>query len=197
MPTIYKMTTKTMTTHNDTEWAIGEWMETSGAGELCSEGWLHAYTDPLLAVFLNSIHANIQNPRLFRGLGDGLFKDDSGLKVGYNRMVILEEMVLPSVTLINRVSFGILCAKSVTADKKWNQWADNWLSGKNRTKAAMDTAWAAWAAAEEYAAMDAAEYAAAEDSASSARYAAEAAKYAVRSSIIDLIAIANTAMTYK
>jgi len=48
-----------MQTHGGFQWELGQWYETSGEGDLCSPGWLHFYTNPLLAVLLNSVHTNI------------------------------------------------------------------------------------------------------------------------------------------
>ena len=54
----YKLTTQDLTTYNYTKWVLNEWKETSGTGKLCTEGWLHCYTSPLLAILLNPIHAS-------------------------------------------------------------------------------------------------------------------------------------------
>ena len=54
----YKLTNQEMQTHNGFQWELGEWQETSGEGGLCGPGWLHYYSDPLLAVLLNPIHAD-------------------------------------------------------------------------------------------------------------------------------------------
>ena len=60
----YKLTDRKMQTHCGYQWQIGQWHETSGEGELCTEGWLHCYTSPLLAVLHNPIHADIGDPIL-------------------------------------------------------------------------------------------------------------------------------------
>ena len=108
MPTIYKLTDQAMQTHRGYQWTLGEPRQTSGGGDLCSRGWLHAYTDPLLAVLLNPIHANFSDPRLFKGTGTRECREDNGLKVGYTSIVLTEEMPLPEVTLEQRVRFAIL-----------------------------------------------------------------------------------------
>src|SRR3989304_4485465 len=71
----YKLTDQQMRTYGDCQWTLGEWKETSGEGNLCGPGWLHFYTHPLLAALLNPIHANIQNPRLFRVEAEGATLD--------------------------------------------------------------------------------------------------------------------------
>ena len=124
------------------EWGAGVSHTATGTGtRLCSPDVIHAYTHPLLAVLLNPIHADYQNPKLWRCEGD-VVADDHGLKVGVKTLTTIEEMPLPVVTLEQRVKFAILCAKHVCKDKKWNRWANKWLSGEDRSAAA-----AAWAAA--------------------------------------------------
>ena len=62
---LYKLTDENDRTYNDTQWGEGVTHETSGEGKLCGEGWIHAYIDPLLAVFLNPIHACFTNPHMW------------------------------------------------------------------------------------------------------------------------------------
>jgi len=147
MTTIYKLTDQSMQTYNGFQWTMNNTETADGEGDLCGPGFLHAYTDPLLAVLLNPIHAGIENPRLFRAEGT-IKKTDHGLKVGCTEMTLTEELPLPVITTTQRVAFGILCAKEVYKDAGWTRWADNWLSGKDRTAArAARAAWAAWEAA--------------------------------------------------
>ena len=66
------------------------------------------------------------------------------------------------ITKTQAVTIAITCAKHVYHGKKWNEWADRWIDGSDRTKAraAAESAaeWAEWAA--EWAAESAAEWAA-------------------------------------
>jgi hypothetical protein len=163
MAKLYKLTDQKHQTYGGCQW--GEGVErTAPGGRLCSEGVLHAYTDPLLAVLLNPIHGNFRNPVLWECDGD-VCVTDHGLKVGCTRLRTDKIIPLPSVTDTQRTAFGILCAKKVCKDAAWNTWADNWLSGVDRSMAAAAAAEAAraWAAAAaEAAARAAAEAAAAE-----------------------------------
>ena len=59
MTKLYKLTDQNHQTRNNTKWGAGVTHTASGQGDLCTAGWLHAYTSPLLAVLLNPIHANI------------------------------------------------------------------------------------------------------------------------------------------
>jgi hypothetical protein len=152
----YKLTNQKLQTYDGFQWQVGKWIETSGIGDLCTAGWLHCYNHPLLAVLLNPMHANISNPKLFKVEVRGKEKIDKGLKFGFSKMRLVKEIELPIITQIQQVAFTILCAKKVYKDKKWNRWADNWLSEKDRSKNAADvTADAAYVA---YVAADAAAY---------------------------------------
>jgi hypothetical protein len=203
--TLCKLTDQDLKTYNGCQWALGEWKETSGNGDLCSPGWLHGYKHPLLAVLLNPIHATFDNPRLFRIEVAGLMKDDLGLKFGATEMRLVEEISLPAVTNEQRVRFAIFCALEVCKDAKFVAWANRWLSGEDQSSAAAESAQAAaqaaalaaesaWAAAESaWAAALAAESAQAAWAAQAARAAAESAESAAGHGI-DLISIARKAV---
>ena len=148
----YKLTDQNGQTYNNTQW--GENVSHSAYGEsgqeLCSDGWIHFYTHPLLAILLNPIHANFNSPRLWEAesSGDELHEP---LKSGSRTLTTLKEIPLPKISLNQKVAFGILCAKEVCTDKGWNAWADKWLSGEDRTKeSAYSAAYAAAAATANY-----------------------------------------------
>jgi hypothetical protein len=227
MTTLYKLTDQDKRTHGGYQWALGEDRTAPGDGPLCSAAWLHAYTDPLLAVLLNPIHADILSPRLFECDGD-VGATDHGLKVGCTRLRLTCEIPVPEITTAQRVRFGILCAWEVCDDPAWRRWAEAWLSGADRNQAAAEAAgWAAaqsaagertaaeraawaeaagWAAAEA-AARAAAAWVAAEAAAAraaearaEARAAAEAAAEAARAAAraaLDLPALARRAVEDK
>ena len=144
---LYKLTDEHGKTRNNTQWGEGMTHSGTGEGELCSEGWIHAYTHPLLAVPFNPIHANFKTPRLWEARGTGKKKSD-GLKVGFQSITTIKEIPLPKITMAQRVAFAILVAKKVYKNAKWNEWADKWLNGEDRTADAnaADAAYAAYAA---------------------------------------------------
>ena len=189
----YKLTDQNMQTYNGCLWVLGDEKTTSGEGGLCGPGWLHCYSDPLLAVLLNPIHADYENPRLFRAHVGGTSKPDHGLKSGYTKMTLIEEIPVPAISTAQRVRFAILCAMKVYQDPGFVQWGENWLSGKDRSaEAARAAAEAAEAAA--WAAEAAAEAAWAAEAARAAAWAAEAAAEAAAWAEIDLISIAHEAV---
>lgn len=206
----YKLTNELGQTHNQTQWGPGAIYATSGEGDLCGPGWLHCYSDPVLAILMNPRHVNFKSPRLCEVEVSGQYKLDYGLKEGWTTMTFKQWLPVPTVTAIQRIAFGILCAKQVYTVPSWLEWADNWLSGKDRTPDAADAATAAtdYADAATAAAAAAAAYAAATDYAD---YAATAAAYAITATAdyaaataayaaatdLDLVALAHQALEYK
>ena len=202
--TIYKLTDMNMKTYGGYPWVLGKWNRTSGKGDLCGPGWLHAYTSPVLAELLDPIHANFREYRLFRGEASGPVISDRGLKVGYTNMRITEELPRRHITTENRIRFGIACACRVYTSAEYRAWAGRWVSGADRTEAAARTAATAVRAARTAAtatwATEVAEAAAAEaaEVAAEAAWAAEAAaKAAVGLPLCDLAtwAVGNDDLT--
>ena len=129
---LYKLTDGDGQTRNGTQWGPGVSHSGTGEGELCGPGWIHAYEHPLIAVLLNPIHADFQNPRLWEAEGDVGLRDGQ-LKCGCATLTTIREIPLPEITAEMRVRFAILCAKYVRACSEWNAWADKWLSGEDRS----------------------------------------------------------------
>lgn len=154
---VYKLTDQKMQTLGGFQWEAGKIREASGDGPLCSKGWLHAYESPPLAVLHNPIHANIANPRLFSAdTLDGEILRDGMMKLGSTRLVLLEEIPLPQISLTQRAAYGILCALEVYREPSFVFWASRWISGEDRSalaawvaRTAAAAAWAATAAARE------------------------------------------------
>ena len=156
---LYKLTDKDDRTYGSCQWGEGITHKADGKGELCTEHWIHAYTDPLLAVLMNPIHGKYDTDmgHMWECKGE-IGKDDNGLKGGCKKLTTTKRIDMPEITTEQRIWFAILCAKKVYKNKKWNKWANDWLSGKNRTADAARAADAADAAYVAHAA-DAATYA--------------------------------------
>ena len=204
---LYKLTDKNDQTRDDTQWGLGVTHEATGKGKkLCSDGVLHAYRDPLLAVLMDPIHGEfVPDAHLWEA--EGKVMVDDGTKVGCKKMTTLRQILLPTITIEQRVRFAILCGKEVCNDSMWLKWADKWLDETDRSAAnASAAAYAVYAAgAAAYAAASAAgaaaAYAAGAANASAAAYAAAyaagaAADYAAYAAGVssDLVAIAHVAI---
>jgi hypothetical protein len=147
---LYKLTDQNLQTRNGFQWTPGEWQEAPGTGELCTSGWLHAYTDPFLAILMNPDHANISKPRLWLAEGDGNHADGHGLKCGVQKLRITTELPISEITTDDCIRFAILCALEVYKETGFVAWANGWLDRLDRSEAARAAAEAAaaraWAA---------------------------------------------------
>src|SRR5574343_327403 len=130
---------------NETKWGPGVTHTANGTGGLCTDGVIHSYASPLLAVLMNPIHMDIESPRLWEAECDSLVEDD-GMKGGSRSLTTIREIDVPEVTTEQRVRFAILCALEVYSEPGFVTWANAWLDGIDRSKAAA-AAWAAAAAA--------------------------------------------------
>jgi len=196
----YKLTDQNMRTHDEFQWELGKEVTTDGnSNELCNKHWLHYYHHVLLAVLLNPAHAQINYPRLFEAKALGKHLDDKGLKGGCTKMTLVKEIELPEITLNQKIAFGILCSLEVYKEPSYVKWANNWLSGVDRTAYTARAAYAAAVYAAYAAAVYAAYavYAAAAYADARAAYAAYAAAYADADADIDLIKLAKKALKYK
>ena len=145
----YKLTDKNNQTHGKLQWGPNvSHTATGNSDTLCSDGYIHYYKDPLLAVLLNPIHANFPNPNLWECEATGVTINEP-LKSGSKTVTTIRQIPLPEVTLTQRIAFAILCVKQVYKSTTWLTWADNWLAGINRTRQtakAVADAYAAYAA---------------------------------------------------
>jgi hypothetical protein len=149
----YKLTDQSGQTKNGTQWGPGVTHTAEGLLGQCANG-LHAYSDPILAVMLNPIHADISHPRLWECEGSDEHLDDRGLKSCCRSLTTVREIPVPEVTTEQRVRFGVFCGMEALRDidaewaTEWRQWARGWLDGFDRSaEAAARAARAAWAAA--------------------------------------------------
>jgi hypothetical protein len=217
MKTLYKLTDQNNKTHSDTLWGPGvKHIATGKDYFLCTKDLIHAYEDPLLAMFISPIHVKYMGLKLWKAKTTckKIVREDQ-LKCGVKSLTTIKEIPLPVITTTQRIAFGILCAKKVCSDIKWNKWADKWLSGEDRSIESARAAYYVGAANAAYAANDArdAACAAARAAACAAEYAAEyatkyaaeyaawyascaAARAAAYQTTIDLKEIAKEAMKY-
>ena len=187
---LYKLTDQDDRTKGGCQWGENITVETDGKGGLCSAGFTHWYTHPLLAVLLNPIHGSydLDTAHLWEGEGE-VTKNDTGLKVGCVKATTTKRIELPAVTREQRVRFAIACVWQVCKEKRWRKWAQGWIEGTDRSGAASSASYASASAS--YAAS-AAYYAS-----SAASYAAKAASSASSSAsaYVNLVAIVEWAIT--
>lgn len=132
--TVYKLTDQNFKSENNTLWGEDVTHEVSVFTRLCSNGCIHAYRSPALAVMMNPIHADIKKPVLWVASTPKIMADD-GVKIGCNRLTTIQRIVLPAATKAQRAEFAIRCAMLVCDDREWVNWAQGWLSGEDRSDA--------------------------------------------------------------
>ena len=178
MTTCYKLTYDDYTTRNNTSWGenVTHKLPEKKKYTLCSGDVIHAYPSPELAALMDVIHGGyLPYGILWECIGEEVVAD--GTKIGCRVLTTLAQIPIPSYTPNQRIAFGILCAQYVYKDPDWNAWANEWLSGADRSeKSARATYYDAHAAARAAAHATYAAYAA--DYAAHATYAAYAADYA-------------------
>lgn len=179
METVYKLTTQERTAYNGFCYEIGQEYTFPGTGPLCSGGWSHAYLSPELAVLLNPIHADFDDPLLWRAEG-AVGARDGQIKIGCSRIRLIERLPLPVFTTAQRVAWAIACAWP-GGSSTWRRWATKWLTNQNRTAEA--AAKAAGAARSLWAAIEAAGAEAAEAARAAAVGAEEAAGVAAAEAV--------------
>src|SRR6185295_6681486 len=103
METVYKLTDSKNQTYNETQWGPGVTHTAPGGGDLCSNKWIHAYPDPVLAVFMNSVHADFKPARLWEANGEvGIRKPD---KIGCTSLTTIRRIKAPKPTLTQTRAF--------------------------------------------------------------------------------------------
>lgn len=152
---IYKLTDRAGYTRRGepgaTMWEVGRRYGAHEGDDLSFErGFYDVYTDPLVGLFLNPIHANVKNPQLWEGETPEIIIDQRGVKAVVRELVLVRELQAPEIAPEQRIRFAIFCAASVIPNRNriWHGWARDWLSGADRMEEA--AGWAAgrasWAA---------------------------------------------------
>src|SRR5690554_5411564 len=117
---VYKLTDENMQTYGGFQYAIGVKAEATGRKRtLCTNGLLHAYEHPLLAVLHNPIHAYFKSPRLFKAETNAKVVREGFLKLGVRSMTLIEELPLPELTVEHKVRYAIGCSLAVYRDPQF------------------------------------------------------------------------------
>ena len=117
---------------NEIYWFDGEEKVATGTGGLCTDGVIHYYDHPMLAVLFNPIHANIQPPRLIEIEIDEEKYHDS-LKGGCRKASFVKELAVPEIPAEQKIAFVIKISLKYCRDADYILWANNWLNGKDRS----------------------------------------------------------------
>ncbi len=123
--------------------------------ELCTNQVIHCYRDPYLAVLMNPSHGNYDFNTMLLWEAKGRIIADDGTKSGCKSLTTIKKIPVPQFTTEQLVEIAIRCAMKVYTDKKFLEWALNWITNKDRTaNAAYVAAHAAYVANAAYVAAN-------------------------------------------
>jgi len=143
----WKLTNADGRTLNDTMWGENITHRASGkGGKPCTPGVIHYYADPLLAVLMHPVHGQFQDPILWEGEAEEELGTD-GLKWWCKEYKTIRQIPLPEISTAQRVRFAILCSLNFPQTPAYATWAENWLTGRDRTVSAANAAYDAARAA--------------------------------------------------
>ena len=92
---------------NQLQWGEGVTHSARGTGTiLCSDGFIHAYEHPLIASFMNPVHADIEAPLCWEVEGDVVLREGQ-LKCGLKTCTTVKRTPLPVITTEQRVEIAI------------------------------------------------------------------------------------------
>ena len=134
---------KNMESWEDPKWEVGV---PKGLPENNnSKNAFQYYTNPLLAVMFKKYHLGHLIKDDYHGLYEvfpgGTIVEDADI-LSATKMVVVKKLEIPRVSLVQKIAFGILCVKEVSNNKHFDDWANDWLSGKDRSKETADIAFA-------------------------------------------------------
>ena len=110
----YKITDKNDQTFGGCQWGENVTHTADGQGDLCSEHWIHFYTDRFLAVIFNPIHGGYDPKTMHLWECEAEIDiDDHGLKFGTKKLTTIRRIPVPEISIETRIRFGIYCALEV------------------------------------------------------------------------------------
>ena len=145
--TVYKLTDANCYTRrgkpNETLWEIGRPAPKLSGSTLCSAGLYHAYQCPYIACFMDPIHGEYgPSARMWTCETPHIIAYDGPLKCGVHELTIITEIPKPKLTTDARIRTAIMLATAVRNNyDTWAVWANNWLSGNDRTKKSANAAY--------------------------------------------------------
>lgn len=112
--TLYKFTDEFNKSYKGCQWGENVTNEADGKGR----AWVHAYIDPLLAVFLIPMHDmyDLKTARLWEC--DGEIIENNGLHIRCKKLTTVKRISIPEVSTKQRKQFATLISLEILRDKK-------------------------------------------------------------------------------
>lgn len=137
MAKLWKLTDSKGCTINNTQWGEGVTHEAVGNIKhgLCSNGFIHAYENPLIAVMMNMSHGAFSPAQMWEAEGEVLLREGQ-LKCGCRKLTTIRRVDMPKVSSVSKTRFAIGCVWLVCVGdiySTWKEWALNWINGADRS----------------------------------------------------------------
>lgn len=130
---LYKLTDANNQTWGGAQWGKDVSMTiTSKSADLYTGDVIHCFRTPLIASFMTPMYTDrLRGGNLWESEGEIIA--DNGLIAGCKTLTTLRRIEIPQMTPTHRAAAAILCAKTLPQPTKWRIWADDWLSGGDRS----------------------------------------------------------------
>ena len=133
----YKATDGDGHTKGGMYWGVGVTNRATGEGnELCTNGVLHVYETPEQAAFMLPAHVEGYT-RLFEVEVPEIVAND-GTKCWVKEATVLREIPMPVLTTEQRVTIAIRVSLLAYSNPGYVKWAEDWLSGEDRSERAAE-----------------------------------------------------------
>ena len=118
---------------------LAAWQNKDKQQPIIREKWLHAFTHPIIAMLLNRVYVDADDPKVWRCRGKiaHLAID----KLAYcNELTTEQLMVKPNIGLYTRMKFGFACVDKVYKNTAFHNWMLDWFGGRRGHETARDMA---------------------------------------------------------
>lgn len=136
-----KLTDKDGRTYGGMLWGEGVHHAATGTpNAIGTDGYIHYYDNPLIAVFINPIHGDFDPATMLLwefvpDEGTAEKRGECGSQRGVRAGTTTHLMPVPQITIAQRVRATILIARKVFGGKSlaWDNWAEGWLARRDRS----------------------------------------------------------------
>jgi hypothetical protein len=140
MDQMFVVTDEKDQTEGEIQWGVGIRHVAKGRDrDLQNSAFIVGYGNQYMAGLLNPSLPDSPRRVLWHAQGEGKHKRDGQYQCDYERVTTVAVIDMPTFTPTQYVAFGIYCGQSIYSARGWNEWANGWLGGTDRSaEAAMD-----------------------------------------------------------
>jgi class 3 adenylate cyclase len=136
---LYKLTDQFNGTPDGRAWGENVVNMAPGTGDPGGDGdgWIRCYSSPKLAALLNAVNERIRQPRLWEAQVNDALSDAEGAVVSCRRVTTTRQVPLPRLTAQDYARFAVLCAREAYVSglfaSEFEAWSKVWLAGQDRS----------------------------------------------------------------